>query len=95
MQFKDKDLALFWENPAAFPLMRAPAQLRKTLYRKLQLINAACELRDLLVPPGNRLEALKGDRKGQFSIRVNQQWRLCFTWHDGEAQGVEFCDYHS
>ena len=74
--------------------MRVPRDIRRSLYRKLQMLDAACQLCDLRVPPGNRLEALKGEREGQYSIRVNRQWRLCFAWVHGEVQGVEFCDYH-
>ena len=63
--------------------------------RKLLYLHRAQTLRDLMVPPGNRLEALKGDRKGQHSIRVNDQWRICFRWADGHAYDVEIVDYHS
>lgn len=62
--------------------------------RKLDLLNAAATLEFLRVPPGNRLEALKGDRKGQFSIRINDQWRICFRFEDGNAYDVEIVDYH-
>lgn len=62
--------------------------------RKLEMIDAAQTLQDLKVPPGNRLEALKGDRKGQHSIRVNDQWRICFVWREGAAENVEIVDYH-
>ena len=62
--------------------------------RKLLMIHAAGELRDLRAPPGNRLEALKGDRKGQHSIRINDQYRLCFRWIEGHAYDVEITDYH-
>jgi proteic killer suppression protein len=62
--------------------------------RKLLLIHRAKDLKDLLSPPGNRLEALKGNRKDQFSIRVNSQWRICFLWRDGDAFQVEIVDYH-
>ncbi len=62
--------------------------------RKLQQLHAARELRDLTVFPGNRLEALAGDRRGQRSIRVNDQYRICFVWHDGDADDVEIVDYH-
>ena len=62
--------------------------------RKLLYLSQARTLRDLLVPPGNRLEALKGDRKGQHSIRVNDQWRICFRWEEGHAYDVEIVDYH-
>ena len=62
--------------------------------RKLVQLDAADRLDDLRIPPGNRLEALKGDRKGQHSIRVNDQWRVCFRWDDGDAHEVEIVDYH-
>ena len=62
--------------------------------RKLQQINAATSLQFLRVPPGNRLEALSGDRRGQYSIRINEQWRICFAWNDGHAHDVEIIDYH-
>lgn len=93
MRFADKDIELFWNDPAANPPRRVPPNGRKALYRKLQMLSAACELNDLRIPPGNRLEVLKGKREGQHSIRVDDQWRLCFTWENGEATGVEFCDY--
>ena len=62
--------------------------------RKLRMLHAAHVLQDLRVPPGNRLEALHGDRAGQWSIRVNDQWRICFRWSDGGCDDVEICDYH-
>jgi proteic killer suppression protein len=62
--------------------------------RKLRMLNNAATLDDLRIPPANRLEALKGDRKGQHSIRINDQWRVCFRWKDGDAHGVEIVDYH-
>ncbi len=62
--------------------------------RKLELIHAAKDLYDLRIPPGNRLERLVGDRRGQHSIRVNAQWRICFVWRDGGADHVELVDYH-
>lgn len=62
--------------------------------RKLLLLHRAASLQDLRVPPGNRLEALSKDRKGQHSIRINDQWRLCFVWRDGDAFAVEIVDYH-
>lgn len=71
-----------------------PANLLKVARRKLQMIAAAVVLEDLKAPPGNRLEALKDDRKGQHSIRVNDQYRICFIWTDGGAKDVEFVDYH-
>lgn len=66
----------------------------KAVFRKLQMLDAAVTLNDLQVPPGNRLEALKGDRIGQWSIRVNDQWRLCFVWGIRGPEEVELCDYH-
>ena len=62
--------------------------------RKLLYLHRARTLFDLRVPPGNRLEALKGDRRGQYSIRINQQWRICFRWREGDAFDVEIADYH-
>ena len=64
------------------------------MLRKLVQLDAAERLDDLRVPPGNRLEALKGDRRGQHSIRVDDQWRVCFRWRDGDAHDVEIVDYH-
>ena len=61
---------------------------------KLEILNATVSLKGLKVTPGNRLEALKGDRKGQYSIRINSPWRICFKWHDGNAHDVEIVDYH-
>ena len=66
----------------------------RTARRKLLLLHRAVSLQDLRVPPGNRLEELKGDRKGQHSIRINERWRLCFAWRDGDAFEVEIADYH-
>jgi proteic killer suppression protein len=68
--------------------------LQRSTLRKLEILHAAADVEDLRVPPGNRLEQLKGDRKGQHSIRVNDQWRLCFIWRDGGAEAVELVDYH-
>ncbi|MFY9262304.1 MAG: type II toxin-antitoxin system RelE/ParE family toxin [Arcanobacterium sp.] len=77
--------------------MKVPSidpRVQKVALRKLTHIHAARELDSLRVPPGNRLEALKGDRAGQHSIRVNDQWRICFTWTEGGAEDVELVDYH-
>ena len=95
MRFKSKNLEASWVDPVAYPLKGVRPTLAKSLYRKFQMLDAACALKDLRVPPGNRLEALKGDRKDQYSIRVNSRWRVCFVWVDGEAREVEFCDYHA
>jgi proteic killer suppression protein len=88
--FRDKDVeALFHDH--AIPHFR---NIERVARRKLLYLNAAKRLEDLRVPPGNQLEALKGDRKGQHSIRINDQWRICFRWHDGEVLDVEIVDYH-
>ncbi len=71
-----------------------PPDVAKRAIMKLFLIDTVTRLEDLRVPPGNRLEALRGDRSGQHSIRVNEQWRICFIWREGDAHDVEFCDYH-
>ena len=68
--------------------------IQKGATRKLWILDAATSLRDLKIPPSNRLEVLKGNRKGQHSIRINDQWRICFKWHDGNAHSVEIIDYH-
>ena len=68
--------------------------VQRAALRKLELINAARDVEDLRVPPGNRLERLVGDRRGQHSIRVNSQWRICFDWAEGGAENVELVDYH-
>ena len=74
--------------------MRRFGSFEKIARRKIRQLEIAAILEDLRVPPGNRLEALKGDRSGQFSIRINDQWRICFFWHDGGAEEVEIVDYH-
>ena len=71
-----------------------PADLMRPAQRRLAAIGAAIDLQDLRVPPGNRLEALGGNRAGQHSIRINAQWRICFCWVDGRAEEVEIVDYH-
>lgn len=73
---------------------RLPQNLQSVMRRKLRMLAAATKLDDLRIPPANRLELLKGDRAGQYSIRVNQQWRVCFHWREGGAEGVEIVDYH-
>ena len=64
------------------------------MLRKLVMIHRAKDINDLMVPPGNRLEQLSGDRKGQYSVRINDQWRICFFWNNGAASEVEIVDYH-
>ena len=71
-----------------------PSDVAKRAVTKLFMLDTVTRLEDLRVPPGNRLEALSGDRAGQHSIRVNDQWRLCFVWRDGDAHDVELVDYH-
>ena len=88
--FRCKDTeALF--NDINVPQFR---NIERAARRKLLYLHQSKILRDLLAPPGNRLEALKGKRKGQHSIRINDQWRICFTWKNGEAHDVEITDYH-
>jgi proteic killer suppression protein len=70
------------------------ASIDKIARRKLRQLEIAANLGDLMVPPGNRLEALKGDRYGQYSIRINRQWRICFRWTEAGAEEVEIMDYH-
>ncbi len=73
---------------------KVPRDVAERAVRKLFLLETVTRLDDLRVPPGNRLEALSGERRGQHSIRVNEQWRICFVWRDGDAYDVEFVDYH-
>jgi proteic killer suppression protein len=73
---------------------RLPTDIQKTAFRKLRMLNRSSSVEDLRVPPGNRLEALAGNRKGQHSIRINDQWRICFVWRNGGAHDVEMVDYH-
>ena len=89
--FADKRTAAIFVGYAVRDL---PQQIQRRARAKLLAIDAASLLDDLRVPPGNRLEALHGDRQGQFSIRVNDQWRICFVWRDNEAWDVEIVDYH-
>ena len=74
--------------------VRAFSGFDRQARKKLLILNAAGSLEDLRIPPGNRLEALSGNRKGQHSIRINGQWRICFVWKDGHAHDVEIVDYH-
>ena len=73
---------------------RLPADIQQIAYRKLRMINNAQSLADLRIPPANRLEKLTGNRAGQYSIRINERWRICFEWRDGDAYSVEIVDYH-
>lgn len=89
--FKDKTTAAVFMGQAVRTL---PREIQAIALRKLKMLDASAKINDLLVPPGNRLEALKRDRKGQHSIRINDQWRLCFRFADGNAFDVEIADYH-
>jgi len=89
--FKCKDTGAIWQGRAS---RKFPREIQDRALRKLRQIDASRTLDDLRAPPGNRLEALKGDRAGQVSIRVNEQWRICFVWLEGHADDVEIVDYH-
>lgn len=89
--FGSKDAERIWHEQY---VKRVDRMVQRAALRKLELIHAAKDLEDLRVPPGNRLERLVGDRRGQHSIRVNAQWRLCFVWREGGADNVELVDYH-
>ena len=73
---------------------RLPADLQRIAYRKLVVLDAADAVNDLRIPPGNRLEKLRGDRAGQYSMRINERWRICFTWRGSDAYDVQIVDYH-
>ena len=73
---------------------KLPSDIQPVAVRKLRMINNAVSLNDLRIPPANRLEKLSGERTGQYSIRINDQWRICFEWRDGDAYNVEIVDYH-
>ena len=89
--FADKRTAAIFHG---FEARGLPREMQNTARRKLKIIDAATAVDALKVPPGNRLEVLKGERKGQWSIRINDQWRICFRWRDGTALDVEITDYH-
>lgn len=89
--FRDKDTEAIWQRRYAKKLS---PKLSRLAYNKLVLINAAESINDMRVPPGNRLEKLAGGRAGQYSVRVNDQWRICFTWSASGAGNVELVDYH-
>lgn len=89
--FRDRETEKVFERERA---RRLPPDVQRRAHRKLLLVDAAEALDDLRVPPGNRLERLSGERDGQYSIRVNDQWRICFRWARGDAYDVEITDYH-
>jgi proteic killer suppression protein len=91
LSFRDKDTESVWNGEVS---RRLPREIQQVARRKLRMLNNAKTLNDLRIPPANRLEALKGDRKGQHSIRINDQWRICFIWRAADATDVEIVDYH-
>lgn len=88
--FRDAQTERLWKQERS----RRPASVHKAALKKLQMLNAAGALGDLALPPGNRLEQLKGERRGQHSIRINDQYRVCFEWRENNAYQVEITDYH-
>jgi len=88
--FKDKETEKVYNREGS---SRLPPDIQQVALRKLRMINNSKTLNDLRVPPANRLEKLKGNREGQLSIRINEQWRICFIWEDGDAREVEISDY--
>jgi proteic killer suppression protein len=89
--FGDRPTQRVWEG---IWTRRLPGEVQQVARRKLRMINCAQSLQDLLVPPANRLEKLKGDRANQYSIRINDQWRIVFRWKEGNAERVQIVDYH-
>lgn len=89
--FADPETELIWSGRRSRKL---PPDIQTVALRKLRMLNQARGLQDMRVPPGNRLEALKGSRRGRHSIRINDQWRICFEWQDGGPSNVEIVDYH-
>ncbi len=89
--FRCRETERIWQGERS---RKFPGDMQDRALRKLRQLDAALTMDDLRNPPGNRLEALKGNRKGQWSIRVNDQWRICFRWADGDANDVELVDYH-
>jgi proteic killer suppression protein len=89
--FRSRETERIWNGVHS---RRLPQGIQAVARRKLRMLNNARTLGDLRAPPANRLEALRGDRKGQHSIRINDQWRICFVWVDGDAVDVEIVDYH-
>ena len=87
--FNDEDTLKVWQGEF---FRRLPNQIQQVARRKLRMVHNAQRIEDLRIPPNNRLELLKGNRAGQWSIRINEQWRVCFEWKDGQASCVEICD---
>lgn len=91
VSFRDRETEAVWNGEGSRKL---PREIQQVARRKLRMLNNAMALEDLRVPPGNRLEVLKGKRKGLHSIRINDQWRICFAWREPNAAEVEIVDYH-
>ncbi|MDK9724915.1 MAG: type II toxin-antitoxin system RelE/ParE family toxin [Sterolibacteriaceae bacterium MAG5] len=91
LDFKCRETEAIWNGRMS---RRLPAEIQAIARRKLRMLNAAATIADLRIPPENRLEMLKGDRKGQHSIRINDQWRICFVWSASGATAIEIVDYH-
>ena len=89
--FKDKETQKIFERQRSRKL---PSDIQQVALRKLRMLNRSQALQELPIPPANRLERLSGDRDGQYSIRINDQWRICFDWQEGDAMNVEIVDYH-
>lgn len=89
--FRDRDTERVFQR---IRIRKLSVGLQRVAQRKLVMIDAAAAIEDLRIPPGNRLEKLSGDRRGQYSIRINNQWRICFVWRGGDAHDVEIVDYH-
>ena len=89
--FRGKEPRKIWQGQRS---RRLPQDIQQVARRKLRMLNNARSLKDLRVPPANRLEVLRGQRAGQYSIRINDQWRICFVWNKGDALDVEIVDYH-
>lgn len=89
--FRERDTERLFDRQ---PVRKFGTGVRRVALRKLRMLDAAVSLGDLRVPPGNRLERMRGDRAGQHSIRINDQWRICFRWFEGDAYDVEIVDYH-
>jgi proteic killer suppression protein len=91
VSYHDNETKKVWEGQFSRKL---PHDIQQVARRKLRMLNNAGRVDDLRIPPQNRLEKLSGDREGQWSIRINDQWRICFLWNEGTASCVEICDYH-
>jgi proteic killer suppression protein len=91
LSFKSKETNLIWKGEVS---KKYPPQIQDIARRKLRMLNNSLSLNDLKIPLSNHLELLKGKRKGQYSIRINDQWRICFEWNNGNAHNVEIIDYH-